>query len=152
MAKEPSVEPLAALGRLWDVALLLADDVERGLAERGLTRARANLLWQLYQRGSSTQRDISRALGVTPRNVTALLDALEDGGYVTRGAHPTDRRATLVDLTDEGRTAVATMHAQADQAAADLFGDVAAADLATFLRLLDHVGLRLRSQASTTGS
>ncbi|MEV0699018.1 hypothetical protein AB0I53_14025 [Saccharopolyspora sp. NPDC050389] len=35
---------------------------------------------------------MSRALGVTPRNVTALLDAFENGGYVTRGPHP-DRSA-----------------------------------------------------------
>ncbi|PKW12677.1 MarR family winged helix-turn-helix transcriptional regulator [Saccharopolyspora spinosa] len=150
MSDEPVV-PFALLGKLWDVALLLADDVERGLTERGLSRARANLLWQLYQRGPSTQREISRALGVTPRNVTGLLDALEDGGYVARRAHPTDRRAMLVDLTEEGRAALTKMHHRADQAAVDLFGDVPATELATFHRLLDHIGDRLRAQAETTG-
>ncbi|MER5387970.1 MarR family transcriptional regulator [Saccharopolyspora sp. NPDC002686] len=145
MTDEPVV-PFAMLGKLWDVALLLADGVERGLAERGLSRARANVLWQLYQRGPSTQREISRALEVTPRNVTGLLDALEDGGFVARHAHPTDRRATLVDLTDEGHAMLTEMHHRADRAAADLFGDVPAAELAIFHRLLDHVGDRLRTQ------
>jgi DNA-binding MarR family transcriptional regulator len=150
LTDEQSVEPFGVLGKLWDVALLLADDVERGLAERGLSRARANLLWQLYQRGPSTQREISQALRVTPRNVTALLDALEEGGYVERRAHPADRRAMLVDLTDGGRAALTAMHAKADRAAADLFGDVPAHDLETFLRLLDQVGSRLGATSGAT--
>ena len=54
--------------------------------ERGLTRARAAVIWQLQERGPVTQRTLSQALRVSPRNVTGLLDALEAGGYVTRGS------------------------------------------------------------------
>lgn len=48
-----------------------------------------------------------------PRNVTGLLDALTDKGYVARQPHPTDRRATLVSLTDHGRTTIAKLRANA---------------------------------------
>ncbi|HEV3399799.1 MAG TPA: MarR family transcriptional regulator, partial [Actinomycetes bacterium] len=88
--------------RLFQLTVRLGEEMEKGLVERGLTRARAAVIWQLHQQGPVTQRTLSQALRVSPRNITGLLDALEAGGYVARGRHPTDRRATLVSLTDEG--------------------------------------------------
>ena len=52
----------------------------------------------------------SATLDVTPRNVTGLLDALEASGHAARTAHPTDRRASLVTLTNAGQ-AVAALQA-----------------------------------------
>lgn len=75
----------------------------------------------------------------TPRDVTALVDALEDGGWVTRGPHPTDRRATLITLTDRGATAAERMDTKRRDAAHALFGRLAGADLARFLRVADHL-------------
>ncbi|WP_371131993.1 MarR family transcriptional regulator [Streptomyces sp. cf386] len=50
-----------------------------------------------------TQRALAASRAVTPRNITGLLDALQEEGLVARDAHPTDRRATLVSLTRKGR-------------------------------------------------
>ena len=47
----------------------------------------------------------------TPRNVSALVDALSAAGYVTRSAHPTDRRAVLVALTEPARKMMQRMQA-----------------------------------------
>ncbi len=44
-------------------------------------------------------------LGITGPSVTKLLDRLERGGHIRREAHPTDRRALSVVVTDETRTA-----------------------------------------------
>ncbi len=96
-----------------------------------------------------TQRTLSQALRVSPRNVTALLDALEAGGYVARGRHPTDRRATLVRLTDRGAAAAARLHADYQMGARVLLGGVSSADLATFVRVLDHVLDRLSRSTAT---
>jgi DNA-binding MarR family transcriptional regulator len=85
--------------------------MERGLAERGLTRAQAELLCRLGRSGPVTQRDLSRALACTPRNVTGLVDGPESRGLVARRSHPTDRRATLVTLTERGDRAAARMQA-----------------------------------------
>jgi DNA-binding MarR family transcriptional regulator len=79
--------------------------------KRGLTQARAAVIWQLHELGPVTQRTLSEALRVSPRNVTGLLDALEAGGYAPRGRHPTDRWATLISLTDQGAAAAARRHA-----------------------------------------
>ena len=96
----------AALGQVLELALLVNDDMNRSLGRDGLTPSRAHLLWELHGRGPSTQSVLAEALGVSPRNVTGLVDGLVATGFVTREPHPTDRRATLVSFTDRGaRTA-----------------------------------------------
>src|SRR5258708_37012848 len=82
----------AALERLWGLVLVLGDGMQSGRAERGLTAARAELLWVLQTSGTATQRSLSKALRTTPRTVTGLVDALEADGFVARSAHPTDGR------------------------------------------------------------
>ncbi|MBT2490741.1 winged helix DNA-binding protein [Streptomyces sp. ISL-96] len=49
-----------------------------------------------------------------------MLDALQADGYVAREPHPTDRRATLVSLTEVGRTAAAGLRSGRDEMAAQL--------------------------------
>lgn len=103
----PDVEERgAALGRVLELAVLLGEDMDRGLARQGLSGPRAHLIWELQKRGPSTQQTLARALGVTPRNVTGLVDGLVATGFVTREPHPSDRRAALVTFTEQGaRTA-----------------------------------------------
>ena len=81
----------------------------RANAALGLTPARTHLLWELGRRGPVPQRVLAEALKVTPRAVTGLVDALVAQRLVTRQAHPTDRRATLVTLTPRGETLVAEL-------------------------------------------
>lgn len=45
----------------------------------------------------------SARLQVHPTSVTNAVDRLEKAGLVRRTPHPSDRRATLIELTDEGR-------------------------------------------------
>jgi DNA-binding MarR family transcriptional regulator len=97
------------LERLFELGVVLTASMDAGLAERGLTRARAELLWQLQRQPRRTQRELSQVLRCTPRNVTDLVDTLEASGLVVREPHPTDRRATLVTLTRHGKSEVARM-------------------------------------------
>jgi DNA-binding MarR family transcriptional regulator len=93
----------AALDRVLELTVLLGRDSADSLARVGLTESRAHLVWQLQQRGPCTQATLAADLHVTPRTITALVDALVDTGFVTREPHPTDRRATLVTFTERGR-------------------------------------------------
>lgn len=136
-----------ALNRLLAVSILMADDMARGLQARGLTRARANALWEMARHASLTQRQIADLLHVTPRNITKLVDALERDGFVTRTGHASDRRAVLVHLTKKGEAAAARMESEANALAHELFGDLSPADVATVIRALDHVATRVRGDA-----
>ena len=106
--------------RLLEIALLIQDDLAASFAGTGLTTARTHLLWVLHHAGPSNQQSLAAALSVSPRNVTGLVDALEAGGFVERRPHPSDRRATLVTLTDLGTETMAAMARDRQAVAAQL--------------------------------
>jgi DNA-binding MarR family transcriptional regulator len=76
------------------------------LRGEGLSVPRYKLLRAL-EAASLSMREVSDALGISPRTVTDLIDGLEERGLVVRTPHGSDRRVTLLTLTDEGRTALA---------------------------------------------
>jgi len=134
----------AALDQLLELVVLLNDDMTQSLAHEGLTVPRAHLVWLLHQRGPVTQRALADALRVSPRNVTGLVDGLVATGFVTREPHPTDRRATLVSLTEHGASALADMDRGHQELAELLFGDMSGRQFGAFVRGLGHVSSRLR--------
>ena len=130
--------PTAALDRVLHLATLVQADLARFEREEGLSTSRVHLLWVLGEAGPSTQQSLARALDVTPRNVTGLVDGLVASGHVTRESHPSDRRATHVTLTDLGTRTVSGLTSSHEDLAQRLFGDVPAERLATFGEVLDE--------------
>jgi DNA-binding MarR family transcriptional regulator len=134
----------ASLDRILELTVLLGRDMADFLAREGLSESRVHLLWQLQQRGPCTQRTLAADLGVTPRAITALVDGLAATGFVTREPHPSDRRATLVTFTEQGR---ATAHALLDdhrRLARQLFATMPDDIFDSFDTGLLHVLTRLR--------
>jgi DNA-binding MarR family transcriptional regulator len=129
--------------RLLEVALLIQDDLANFYTGTGLTRARTHLLWELHQRGPSTQQTLAAALKVTPRNVTGLTDALEATGFVERRRHPSDRRATLVTLTELGTRTTSEMARGRELIASQLAAGFSKDELDQFSRNLDIIAQRL---------
>ncbi len=129
--------------RLLEIALLIQDDLANFFAGTGLTTARTHLLWELHRMGPSTQQALSTALKVTPRNVTGLVDALEADGFVDRRPHPSDRRATLVTLTELGTKTTAEMSRGRELIAAELVAGFSDEQLDQFSRNLDTIAGRL---------
>lgn len=68
----------------------------------GITYEHMRLLQSLRFGGPAIMREIGGKLLVTPRNMTAMVDQLEQAGLVARRPHPADRRATLLALTRDG--------------------------------------------------
>lgn len=52
--------------------------------------------------------DLARTLGVTSAASSGIVDRLESRGHVTRQAHPTDKRRTIVSISDSGRAELLT--------------------------------------------
>jgi DNA-binding MarR family transcriptional regulator len=80
--------------------------------------------------------------------MTALVDGLEGERLVKRVAHPTDRRATLIELTPRGTDAAEESLEPRLKELGDLFDDLSATEqkrlAATLAKLV--AGLRQRSQ------
>ena len=128
----------AVLDRVLHLATLVQADLGRFEREQGLTTSRVHLLWVLGASGPSTQQALAAALGVTPRNVTGLVDGLVASGHVTREPHPGDRRATLVTPTGLGARTVEDLVSSHAHLAQQLFGDVPHDRLAAFADVLEE--------------
>jgi DNA-binding MarR family transcriptional regulator len=124
---------------LVSLAPLLEQLRAEGLRRRRLTLARARLLRVLDDDGPLVMSELSRALDVTPRAVTGLVDGLEADGFARRTEHPSDRRATLIELTSAGRRFCRDMRDGLERVAREFLGDVPAHDLVAGLRVLEHV-------------
>ena len=77
------------------------------LARTGLDARQAGILTMVTELEPMTQKDLGNALGIDRTTMVALLDDLEENGYVHRQRHPGDRRAFLIQPTDAGRRAQA---------------------------------------------
>ncbi len=134
-----SPHQLATLDRVLELVVLLDADMTQALARDGLTKSRAPVVWALQQHGPSTQKALADRLGTTPRNVTGLVDGLVATGFVTRQPHPTDRHATLVSLTAQGRAVMEQMVADHDELAQQLFAAFGPRELEGFAAALGSV-------------
>jgi DNA-binding MarR family transcriptional regulator len=76
------------------------------LAESGLTLAQFHLLEPLRDGGELTVSELAVGAGVAAPTATRMLDALVRDGLATRRPAEHDRRAVLVGLSAEGRSAV----------------------------------------------
>jgi DNA-binding MarR family transcriptional regulator len=112
------VEAFTELGPTWVrwVNACLPTDV--------VSFVRMRLLTALQCDGEQSMKQLATGLGVTPRRVTALVEALEADGFIERHPHPTDRRSTLVAITDVGRKDQQVGWEQHRAEVAQAFGDL----------------------------
>jgi DNA-binding MarR family transcriptional regulator len=135
---------ITVLDRLLEISELFQKDIARAFDGTPLTAARVRLLWELQLSGPSTQHALATRLGVSPRNITGLVDALEAAGYVARSPHPSDRRATIVSLAASARRMMAEMQREHSELTAELLTAVDPADRPALERGVDAIAARLR--------
>jgi DNA-binding MarR family transcriptional regulator len=136
----------AALDQLLELVVLLNEDMTQSLARDGLTVSRAHVVWELRQRGPTTQRELADALKVSPRTITGLIDGLVATGFVTREAHPTDRRAALVTFTAHGAETADALHRGQREFSHLLFAGMPDRQFDCFVAGLSEILARLREQ------
>jgi DNA-binding MarR family transcriptional regulator len=144
------VGPEEVLGRFFQLTVAMSDAMGEDLARRGLTRARATLLAHLHQQGPTIQSALARALRVSPRNVTGLVNGLQASGLVKRAPHPSDGRAALVELTDDGARAAAALARDEREFARYLFAGRTPDELGNLAVGLDQLLARLSEPAYAT--
>jgi DNA-binding MarR family transcriptional regulator len=77
------------------------------LVDLDLTASEVNALGNLAEGDARTVSELGAAAGTRSATLTGILDRLERRGLITRGARPGDRRAVLIELTEDGRRAAA---------------------------------------------
>jgi len=116
-------------------------------AGSGMSFPRIRLIGELGKHGPKIMNELSELLGVTPRNITALVDALEGEGLVVRRQHPTDRRATIIELTVAGAETSRRLTADHEQKMIELFAVLSPVDQRELLRLIGVIHHELSPDA-----
>jgi DNA-binding MarR family transcriptional regulator len=95
---------MAAVTSVMRVQQILLSAVDGALRPHGLTFARyeALVLLTFSRTGRLPMRVMGERLQLHPTSVTNIVDRLQADGLVRRIPHPTDRRATLVEITETG--------------------------------------------------
>jgi DNA-binding MarR family transcriptional regulator len=106
---EDVADGMAAVTSLVRAQQIVMARVDEALKPTGLTFSRYELLMLLSfsRSGALPMATASARLQVHPTSVTNTVDRLEAADLVKRVPHPSDRRATLIEITDAGRELVA---------------------------------------------
>lgn len=86
-----------------------------------------------------TMGELSRALLVSNGNVTAIIQSLRRDAFVVTAPHATDKRSSVVSLTDAGRTHFAEMAAAHHAWLDDLFSSLATEEREGLYAALGHL-------------
>lgn len=147
--REELVHAFARFGPAWVRFLRVS------IGNEGMSTARVRLLSALRKHAAPPiMRALCDDLGTTPRAVTALVDGLEAEGLVRRVPHPSDRRATVLVLTDDGERVTDALWHEHVRQASSLFDELSEADQAELLRILGLLvdGLHRRAQRTPPGT
>jgi DNA-binding MarR family transcriptional regulator len=130
--------------QLADLLQRLTRRLRRAQAERlaplGLTPAQERAL-RIITRSPEPPRmtELADHLGIVPRSVTTVIDALEVAGLVRREIDPRNRRAIRLHLTERGRAVRDDMREARRRAAEDLFAPLTADDRKALTELLSLI-------------
>jgi DNA-binding MarR family transcriptional regulator len=90
----------------------------------------------LAERGPMRLTDVADALWLDKSTVTRQVATLHAAGLAGRVADPTDGRATLVELTDDGRSLLGRVRQGRREGMAEVFKGWTAEEVASFASLL----------------
>lgn len=96
---------------LHDISRLMRRRFDARARAVGLTRAQWSVLIHLHRNEGMTQSALAEVLEVEKITLCRLLDRLEQAGWLERRAHPTDRRAKSLYLTDKAFPVIDEMRA-----------------------------------------
>jgi DNA-binding MarR family transcriptional regulator len=98
------------------------------LAPLGIHPGHKLLLLEL-ESGSRTQTQLAAVSGYEPPTITMSVRQLEAAGFVARRPSPSDKRATIVELTDKGRALLPRLKAAWRRVAEQTIGGFTASSL-----------------------
>ncbi|MET7445383.1 MarR family winged helix-turn-helix transcriptional regulator [Streptomyces sp. NPDC005508] len=87
-----------AVSRVARLHRITAGRLLKGL---GLYPGQEFLMMHLWDTGAARQAELIKAMDLDPSTVTKMLQRLEQAGHVRRRPDPDDRRAVLVEATEE---------------------------------------------------
>ena len=89
-------------------------------ADHGLTLGQVSMLATLDRHGPLTAGELALHEGIRPPSATRTLASLDELGLITRGSSETDRRQSVISITDAARDLLHEDRRRRDALLADL--------------------------------
>jgi MarR family transcriptional regulator, lower aerobic nicotinate degradation pathway regulator len=80
-----------------------------------LTPHQFGMLMALAPLTATSQQQLSRAVGVDPRNAVPIIDALQHRGLLERRPDPADRRRHIIALTPAGQAMIGQLRQSGEE-------------------------------------
>ena len=130
----------ARLTYLLKRALVDLEDLHaEHLAPVGVSGRELGVLLLLDGPDATSQQQVAGRLGVDRTTMVGLLDGLEAKGLVARQADAEDRRRNVLELTEDGHTALARAVRASDEAERQLLAELDDAESAQLRTLLTRL-------------
>lgn len=91
---------------LSKIAQEMGESFAKELSNYEITSRDFGILSTIFNNENLTQKDIGLLLRVDRTTMVQLIDALESKNLVKRISNPNDRRANLIQITDDGRSII----------------------------------------------
>lgn len=124
---------LSALILLWDSPSVQGQILAK--SGESLDQASHQTLRHLLAWGSMRPTALAEVLATGASHVSKIVRRLESDGLVQRTTDPSDRRATLISLTDEGEKAAQSVYALGDRMIEEVLEGWSAADIERYTDL-----------------
>ena len=108
-----------------------------------LERSAYGIMCKLADEGPQRLGALASAFGLDPSTITRQVQALEEIGLAARTTDPSDRRASILDLTPNGREVLDETRARRRSRLQSALSDWPEADLTDFGRLLKEFNASL---------
>jgi DNA-binding MarR family transcriptional regulator len=132
VSKSELVQEVVELQR--QVGRIIGQHVPSLWIDSGLTITQLRSLFLIGSKGSTNFTKLAEALGVTPSNVTGIVDRLEEQGLVSRTQNPEDRREMTLQATDKGEALVSNLKEAGVKQMTEILSLLSAKELSSLIR------------------
>jgi DNA-binding MarR family transcriptional regulator/predicted N-acetyltransferase YhbS len=113
LAPDPATEPrIAAIRRFSRFYTTVIGALQEGLLQSRFSLTEARVLFELANRDGATASTLGRELGLDAGYLSRILQRFEQERLLVRQVSETDRRQSVLALTEAGRTAFAPLDAR----------------------------------------
>lgn len=121
------------------VVRLYYSRMQAQLAEVGLYRGQPPIMALLHKRDGMSQKEMARALNLSPATMTVTLKRMERAGLIEREMDGRDQRILRVHLSEEGKRMCEMGERQVGRVAAELLDGFSAEERAQFEEYMRRV-------------
>lgn len=139
----------AVIAEILELADRLRASLDAPCEMHGVSASRYGVLTAVDQSDEEgcSQTELAARLGLSESNVSALVEGLRKAGLLFRFRSKTDRRRSVLLLSDDGKSLVAALTTAREVAAGSLVGGLTPQQVAELRALLSMLGARLERGA-----